>query len=71
MNILILKDMFDNNLNKIIELEKDLWNEDAQDEAMVRRNAFADKLKSLGISQCGYEGSYFFVYYEDGKIETV
>lgn len=71
MNISILKDMFDTNLNKIVELEKDIWNEEAQDEAMVRRNAFADKLKSLGINRCGYEGSSFFVYYEDGKIEII
>ena len=71
MNISVLKDMFDTNLNKIIDLEKDIWNENAQDEAMARRNAFSDKLKSLGINKCGYSGSSFFVYYEDGKIETI
>lgn len=71
MNISILKDMYDTYAYKLIELEKDIWNEDAQTEAEVRRNAFSDKLKSLGISICGYEGSVFFVYYEDGRIETI
>lgn len=71
MDISIIKDMYDTHAYKLIELEKDIWNEDAQTEAEVRRNAFSDKLRSLGISICGYEGSVFFVYYEDGRIETI
>ena len=71
MNISILKDMYDMHLYKIMELERDSSNEDAQNEAIVRHNAFSNKLKSLGIRQCGYEGSIFFVCYEDDRIETI
>lgn len=71
MNISTIKDMYDAYAYKQIELEKDIWNEKAQTEAEARRNAFSDKLRSLGISICGYEGSTFFVCYEDGRIETI
>lgn len=71
MNISILKDMYDTHLYKIMELERDSSNVDAQNEVIARRNAFSDKLKSLGIRICGYEGSTFFVCYEDDRIETI
>lgn len=71
MNISILKDMFDTHIYKIMELEKDSSNEEAHNDAIVMREAFSAKLKSLGIRVCGYDGSIFVICYEDGRIETI
>lgn len=71
MSILSLKSMFEANLKQIIELGKDISNEDALNKAMTIYNAYVDTLKSFRISKCGYEGLKFCVYYEDGRVETI